>query len=173
MKTLILLRHAKSSWAEPGIDDHDRPLNARGKASAPVVASWLERRRLLPAVILCSSAVRTRETVERMRKTVPALPVPDICPNLYHAGPDAMLRTVHALPDDASTAMLVGHEPGISAFAHLIDDGAVDPALRRAFAHFPTAAAAVFRLDAGQWSALRPMAARFTDFVAPRELGGR
>ena len=66
MKKVILLRHAKSSWDNPGLDDHDRPLNKRGRAASPVIGEWLTRKQHVPDAILCSTAVRARETLERL-----------------------------------------------------------------------------------------------------------
>ena len=91
MKTVILLRHAKSSWTDPALADHDRPLNDRGRGAAPAMGEWLARRDLVPDLVVCSSAVRARETVERMASAVPGMPRAVIEPRLYHAEPAAML----------------------------------------------------------------------------------
>lgn len=170
MKRLLLVRHAKSSWADPGQADHDRPLNKRGRAAAPVMARWLEAEGLVPERILCSSSARTVETVHRMRRAVPALPEPELLPALYLAGPPTMLRLVRALTDDLSRVMLVAHEPGLSALAEHLSDANPATGCARAFAHFPTAAVAVFQMETGGWAAFGPNAARFTAFAVPREV---
>ena len=90
MKTLYLLRHAKSSWDDPLQSDHARPLNKHGRAAAPLIATWLASRGHVPDTVLCSSAARTRETVDRMRPALPGLPEPMVEEELYHASPDAM-----------------------------------------------------------------------------------
>lgn len=169
MKTLILLRHAKSSWSEPGLSDHDRPLNKRGRAAAPEMARWLAAQELIPQRTLCSTARRTQETVARMRKAVPALPEPEHVPALYLAEPATMLRLIRTLPNKVGSVMLVAHEPGLSSLAALLDNGSPAPGCARAFAHFPTAAVAVFRVDDG-WAAFTPGGARFTAFAAPRDV---
>jgi phosphohistidine phosphatase len=170
MKKVILLRHAKSRWDDPATDDHDRPLNKRGKAAAPLIGRWLGERRHLPDTVLCSSAVRTVETVRRMRRAMPELPEPVIERELYHAAPDAMRDRLARLPQRCGTAMLVGHNPGLGSLLRRMSDGREGRRCRRAFEHFPTGAAAVLELDIGHWAEIGYGEARFVDFAAPREL---
>lgn len=169
MKTLILMRHAKSSWAMSGLDDHDRPLNKRGEAAAPVMARWLADRGLVPDLVLCSSSLRARQTVERMRAAVPEIPAPEVLPDLYHAAPAAILTALRRIPAEAGAVLVVVHEPGISATAQRLSDGAGPEAL----GHFPTAAVAVFEVPARQWAELGWGAARIIDFARPRDLIAR
>lgn len=159
MKTLILLRHAKSSWDDPAQADHDRPLNARGRAAAPLVAGWLAAQGHRPDLVLCSSAARTRETVARM----PGLPLPVIEARLYHADP-AMILRVLAEVQGADCVMIVGHQPGLGELARALSP---PPAM---LAEFPTAAAAVFSFDIAEWSEARPGTALLAGFIAPRML---
>ena len=173
MKTLILLRHAKSSWDDPDLEDHDRPLNKRGRGAAPVIAAWLAERGHVPDRIVCSSSLRTQETVERMRDALPDLPDPVIEPGLYHADPARMMELVRAQPDEANGVMLVGHQPGLSAFARMLAGGKVRPGCSRAFEHFPTAAAAVLTAQTEIWADIAPRTARFVEFAKPRELADR
>ncbi|MEM8992561.1 MAG: histidine phosphatase family protein [Pseudomonadota bacterium] len=170
MKKLILLRHAKSSWSDPALEDHDRPLNDRGKAAAPVIARWLAEKAHLPDTVLCSSSKRTRQTVKRMRNEIPTLPEPLIDEQLYHASPKTMRDRLSKLPPDCDTVMVVGHQPGLSAFARKLTNGNVSARCRRAFEQFPTAAAAVLRLNIDDWSKLNYDEADFIDFAKPREL---
>lgn len=170
MKKLILLRHAKSRWDDPALDDHDRPLNRRGKEAAPVIARWLAERGHLPELVLCSSSVRTQQTVERMRRGMPELSDPQIVPELYHAAPGTMLEHLHAVPHHITTAMLVGHQPGLGSLTRLLSDGNTPRRCARAFEHFPTAAAAVLDVDVENWADLDYASARFIDFAKPREL---
>ena len=168
MKKLILLRHAKSSWKTSGLDDHQRPLNKRGRAAAPVIATWLRDNWHLPDAILCSSSMRTRETVERMRETVPLMPEPVILGELYHASAEAILETVRGLDSEAVvTGMVVGHEPGMGVLARRLAE-----ARRQAqqISAFPTAAAAIFLLDANNWAEAAPGNARLIGFAKPRDL---
>ncbi|MEM9764060.1 MAG: histidine phosphatase family protein [Pseudomonadota bacterium] len=170
MKTVILLRHAKSSWADETLDDHERPLNRRGKAAAPVIGDWIWRHGYRPDRVVVSSSRRTRQTLKRMRSAVPALPEGAVEPRLYHADPPAMFALLAEQPDWAETVLLLGHQPGLSAFARRLTNGHIRPHCVRAFEHFPTAAAAVLTLEIESWAELAPASASFVDFAMPREL---
>lgn len=170
MKKVILLRHAKSSWDNPQLDDHDRPLSKRGEEAAPVIGAWLRRKNHLPDTVLCSSSTRTRETVKGMRRAMPQLPDPVIETGLYHASPQSMRDRLSRLPKNCDTVMLVGHQPGLSSLVRKLSDGKERRRCRRAYEHFPTAAAAVLEFDVDDWSAIEYAKARFVDFAKPREL---
>ncbi|MFQ5567180.1 MAG: histidine phosphatase family protein [Paracoccaceae bacterium] len=170
MKTLILMRHAKSSWAEPGMDDHDRPLSARGRSAAPVMAHWLQTRGLRPDRVLCSPSRRTCETLELMRDALPLVPDPDLPAALYHAGPGALLKHLKRLPRGCASVLVIGHEPGLGALLRMLGGGAAAPECRRACDHFPTAAVAVLEADIGDWRDLGADRVEFVDFAVPREL---
>ena len=170
MKKVILLRHAKSSWDDPLLDDHDRPLNKRGKAAAPVIGAWLAYRKHLPDAVLCSSSARTLETVKGLREAMPSLPKAQIDPGLYHASPCEIRDRLAQLPKNVTCVMVVGHQPGLSALARKLSDGQENRRCRRAYEHFPTAAAAVLEIDTAHWSDLDFATARFVDFAKPREL---
>ena len=171
MKKLILMRHGKSSWEDPQLDDKDRPLNSRGKASIPVMAQWLEHRKHLPDTVLVSSAKRTRQTFKRLRSVLPDLPEPKVDDTLYHAAPEKMRKRLSQLPKSCDTVMVVGHQPGLSSLVRKLSDGKVRRRCARAFEHFPTAAAAVLEIDIKDWSELDFHGAEFVDFAMPRELG--
>lgn len=170
MKTLILMRHGKSSWQDRTLDDHDRPLKKRGRTAAPAMARWLEAEGLCPDVVLCSSARRTRETFERMREVSPALPEPELSAALYEAAPAALLERVKALPGTCGVALLIGHQPGLGELLRLLSGRVRRPEDRRAFEKFPTAAAAVLEADVAAWPDLAPGSAELAAFAAPREL---
>lgn len=170
MKKLILVRHGKSSWDDPALDDHDRPLNPRGQGAAPVIARWLFQRGHQADIVLCSSSLRTRQTADLMAPELPGMPRPRIEQTLYHASPKTMLGLLGGLDGDLGTAMVIGHNPGLSALARKLASGPVRPRCARAFEHFPTAAAAVFTADTDRWSDLAFGTARFVDFARPREL---
>ena len=170
MKKVILLRHAKSSWDDPTLDDHDRPLNNRGRAASPVIADWLASRAHVPDTVLCSSATRTRQTVNGLRTRLPGLPDELVERSLYHASPEAMRDRLANLPQDCETVLLVGHQPGIGSLARQLADGSEKRRCKRAFEHFPTAAAAVFEVDIDDWSELEKRKGHFVDFAKPREL---
>ena len=170
MRKVILLRHAKSSWADAALGDHDRPLNKRGKAAAPVIGAWLARNGHRPDLVLCSSSVRTCETVRRMKAGLSDLPDPVIEAELYHASPMTMSARLRALPDDVMTVMLVGHQPGLGSLARQLADGTESSRCSQAFTHFPTAAAAILTLGDVVWSSVGPGTARLVDFARPRDL---
>lgn len=170
MRTLILLRHAKSSWDDPELADHDRSLNKRGRRSAPATAAWLAERGHRPDAVLCSSARRAQETAELLRQGFPSLPEPVVERGLYHAAPGTLRARLARLDDDCNSAMVIGHEPGLGALAHALTDGRAEPGCARVFEHFPTAAAAVIALDIEGWATLDRGTGTLVDFAVPREL---
>lgn len=170
MKRLILLRHAKSSWDDPTADDHDRPLNGRGRRSAPVIGAWLAERGFVPDAAICSTAARARETWSLVAPALGAAPDAAVEPRLYHADPATMLALVRAAPESADTLILIGHQPGLSGFARKLSAEPVAPACARAFQHYPTAAAAVIDFDVDRWDRVAWGEGRFHAFAAPREL---
>jgi len=114
LKTLLLLRHAKSSWANPALDDHERPLKERGRRDAPRMGNLIRVRRLSPDVIISSDAVRARQTAEAVAETAGCADRILIEPRLYHAGPASIVAVLQIVPDaKAETVMIVGHNPGL------------------------------------------------------------
>jgi phosphohistidine phosphatase len=167
MKRLILTRHAKSSWDDPLMSDHDRPLNERGKAAAADLGQWLASRGYVPSEVLCSDAVRTRATFSGIAPALPGAPVLDLKPALYHAGPDVMLAVLrHAT---AETVMMIGHNPGIAEFAHrLVSKTPVSPEFRK----YPTGATLVVDFAEESWSEVSFGQGITVDFIVPREIVG-
>jgi phosphohistidine phosphatase len=158
---LYLLRHAKSSWDDPALSDHDRPLAPRGRKAAKRMGDHLRERRIEPDLVLSSPARRTRETVERLRLP-PRVPV-QYEESLYAAGAEVLLARVRALGDDVSAVLLVAHNPGLQALAiGLVDDEGAPFA-----ENLPTGALVALAVD-GPWSALER--ARLAVYVTPREL---
>lgn len=171
MKTVILMRHGKSSWKDRALDDHERPLKKRGRKAAPVMARWLAAQGLEPDIVLCSSSRRTRETLERMRETSPGLPEAGIRPSLYEAAPVTLLDELQRLPEDRASVLLVGHQPGLGALLRLLVRTVRNPEDRHAFEKFPTAAVAVLEADIASWAELGPGSAELAAFAVPREVG--
>lgn len=145
-RTLILMRHAKSDWGDSTLSDHDRPLNQRGQRDAPRMARWLSEVDAVPDLILCSSAERTRQTVELMTPQWGCSPTITHSQALYLATPDSILRTIACDGCDAQTLMVVAHNPGT---AHLVDQ------LAGQWIEMPTAAIAIFSVQIPGWSKLR------------------
>lgn len=158
---LTLIRHAKSSW-DGDEDDHDRPLNQRGRKAADALAHWLAGR--MPDEVLCSDAVRTQETwarVASMAEGPAARPVP----RLYHADCDTILDVLREA--SARNVGLVGHNPGLAAFAQRIVVAA--PAHPR-FVDYPTGATTIITFAASRWADIGWRSGQVAEFVVPREL---
>ena len=113
MKRLLILRHAKSSWADQSLDDRLRPLNERGRRDAPRAGRWLRERRVMPDLIIASDAVRARTTAEAVAEAAACRSAIAIEPSLYHAAPHDVIDVLRELPDQAHTVLVVGHNPGL------------------------------------------------------------
>lgn len=161
--TLILTRHAKSSWDTPDMCDHDRPLNARGRRSAEALGAWLRGKGLVPDQVLCSSARRTQETYERMGLDAPA----EIADSLYLVTANQILRELSEATGE--TVMILGHSPGIGQFAAEILGEIPD---HPKFPAYPTGATLVARFDIDSWDKIAWRGGALVDFVVPRELLG-
>ena len=171
MKTVYLLRHAKSSWEDPALEDFDRPLAPRGRKAAPRMAAFMREKGLIPEIVLCSAARRALETWEQVAPGLDAeIPV-KVLSGLYHAAPSGLLAALRRAPADAASALLVGHNPAIEGLALLLCGPRSKPkALDRLRAKFPTGALAVIDVEADTWSALAEGSGRLTQFVCPRDL---
>src|SRR5579864_6603655 len=117
VRTLLLLRHAKSSWSDPGLSDHERPLAPRGQQAAKRVARYVDSHGLHPELVLCSSARRARETLEVLRPALGAGAKVRFDDVLYVADADELLGRVLAVSDHVDSVMLVGHNPGLQDLA--------------------------------------------------------
>jgi phosphohistidine phosphatase len=167
VKRLFVLRHAKSAWDDPTLRDRDRPLAPRGRKAAKRMGKWARKHDVRPQLVVCSSAVRARETLQRM---LPDLGEPEVWfeVTLYAASAETLLARVHALPGGVDEAMVVGHNPGVMDLVLLL---AAPGSLRdRAADNVPTGALAVLELDVERWGDAAPGSASLTRFVLPREL---
>jgi phosphohistidine phosphatase len=163
-----LLRHAKSSWDEPGLADADRPLAPRGRRAAEVLAAHLAAAEVRPSVVLCSSSLRTRETLAAILPALGDALEIRIERELYGAGAAQLLERLRQLPDGASSAMLINHNPGTQDLALTL--AASGPALAGLGEKFPTAALATLELDVGRWRDLGRGAGTAVALVTPRSL---
>lgn len=171
-RILYLQRHAKSSWADADQADHERPLNARGRQACKRLARHWREAGILPDLVLCSDAARTRETFERIARRLKPGPPPVVHdPSLYLAEPETILRVVAAQPARLKRLMVVGHNPGLEELAQLMIGGG-DPALvGRLVDKFPTGALATLDFgEAAGWDKLMPRAARLAGYVIPADL---
>ncbi|MGO9155022.1 SixA phosphatase family protein [Mycobacterium sp.] len=162
--TLLLLRHAKSAYPT-GVPDHERPLAVRGIREAALAGDWL--RANLPAIdaVLCSTATRARETLERSGVDAPVRYVE----RLYGATAGTVIEQINHVSDDVNTLLVVGHEPTTSEVAIILAgaDGTDTVALGRISEKYPTSSIAVLRIDGG-WEHVEPGSAALVDFHVPR-----
>jgi phosphohistidine phosphatase len=165
MKRLILTRHAKSAWDDPLTPDHERPLNERGKAAAIDLGQWLASRGYVPQQVLCSDAVRTRETWAGIAPGLAGEAALELKPALYHAGPDVMLAVLRHASQDC--VMMIGHNPGIAEFAARLVAHA--PASSE-FSRYPTGATLVVDFAVETWGEVGFGIGITDDFIVPREI---
>jgi phosphohistidine phosphatase len=165
-RTLYLLRHAKSSWKETGLADHDRPLSGRGKRAAAMMAGYMRDNGIAPELVLCSSSVRTRQTLKRLDLTARAVHVER---ELYAADAPTLLARLRDVPKTVASVVLIGHNPGLEDLAVVL--ATPSPQLDTLAAKFPTGALATLTFER-EWSALERGTAELVDFVRPRELEG-
>lgn len=170
MKTIHLMRHAKSSWKDASLADIDRPLSGRGKAAAEAMAAYMTRENLRPELVLCSSARRTRSTLKRIRGALDSTTVLAVEREIYDAEAEDLMSRLRALDDAHASVMVIGHNPAMEELAHVLAGGGDTGALTRMTEKFPTGALALLEADVGSWRDLGPAAARLTRFVTPREL---
>jgi phosphohistidine phosphatase len=164
MTTLYLLRHAKSSWDDPTLADKERPLAPRGRRDAKLLAEHLRRERIAPELVLCSPAVRTRQTLELVRPPGRIA----FLDALYGASCDELLERLRSLPDTVASVMLIGHNPGLQELALELASGG--SGLEQLEAKFPTAALATLSIVSGRWSSLASGDAILTGYVVPKQL---
>jgi phosphohistidine phosphatase len=163
MKTLLVLRHAKSDRGDTAIRDHDRPLAPRGEADTPQMGIALRALGAIPDYLLTSTAVRARETARLVAAAMgyegPVVEEPGV----YAASVETLLAMLRAC-DDASTLLLVGHNPGLEELIGLLTGGVdAEPIVR-----LPTAGLACLSLDIAEWSYLRPACGLLHWLLTPR-----
>lgn len=168
MKTLYLLRHAKSDWADPGLGDFDRPLNARGRKAARAMGRELRRLGLAAEAIIASPAVRVAETLEGVADGYGGRIAVDYNRRLYLAAADTLVEFIHAADDACDRLLLAGHNPGLEQLALRLSRGG---ALRDEIAvKYPTGALAEIGLPAGRWRDVGPGSGTVERFLRPRDL---
>jgi len=168
MKQLLLLRHAKSSWDDPDLDDFDRPLAERGSKAARLIGRELAARGWLPDQVLVSSALRTRDTWRLVAAELPAHPRIVFADALYDASAADILSQIRLADPSSGCLAVVGHNPGLEDLAkQLAGSGSEAKARKRLEEKFPTAALARFVFD-GDWSGLS--SGRLTHCLRPKDL---
>ena len=169
MKTVLLLRHAKSAWNN-ALPDHDRPLNRRGERAAEAIADYLAITPPRPDLILCSTAIRARQTLAPlMARWNPAPPI-SLEKGLYLASESELMERLRKLPSEVSAVLLIGHNDGIWQLGEVLASGGPAHDLAVLGEKFPTGTLAKLRVPIGQWSDLAADSAELAAFVRPRDL---
>ncbi len=172
MRRLLLMRHAKSSWNHPGLRDFDRPLSPRGENAAPRIGRYLQTQNLIPDLVFCSSAKRTRQTAALVFSQFSSSPSMLFEDSLYGATISNLLDLIHAAEDESvATIMTIGHNPETQGLALHLSRVAESTAMRALKAKFPTAGLAIIEFDTSSWSDVLADQGRLTDFITPRTLG--
>ena len=169
-RQLLLMRHAKSSWDDPRLSDHARPLNPRGRAAAAAMRGMMQAVGLAPDIVLVSSARRTLQTLEALEPWDDT-PLVEPMDALYLADPAQLLQLLHGVAETARSVLVLGHNPGLHDLALLLA-GSGDEAIRRRLDEgFPSGALAEFSVP-GSWATLGEGGGRLVRFVTPRDLPG-
>lgn len=161
MKDLIVIRHGKSSWDDPGLDDHERPLAKRGREAAPAMGQRLRARGTLPERLVTSDAVRARDTAAAVAEAA-GLETGAVLlePRLYTGDAGGVLEVVRRLDDGYGCVAIVGHNPALHAFVHTVSDLRLDK--------LPTAAVVHLRFPIAAWREIGPGAAEVIDYDYPK-----
>lgn len=168
MKSLTLLRHAKSTWDDPVARDFDRPLNKRGRRAARTVGREMRDKGLAFDRVLASPAVRVVETIGEVESAYGRLD-PAFDQRIYLASPETLLDIVRSLPDSVDRLLLVGHNPGLEMLALALTRAG--GALRdEAEIKYPTATLAEIQLPASRWGEVAESSGTLLHFIRPRDL---
>ncbi|WOI56539.1 SixA phosphatase family protein [Palleronia sp. LCG004] len=162
---LILMRHAKSDWAEAALPDHDRPLNDRGRRNADAMGAWLSLKGIRPAHALLSTARRVTETWDGLSAHLGDVEMTRH-EDLYLAAPEKILDRVGS--EESRDLIVIGHNPGMGALAQYLVATTPD---RAEFHRFPTCATLILDIPGDTWTALGPACGRVEHFVIPQDLG--
>jgi phosphohistidine phosphatase len=168
---LLLLRHAKSSWSDPGLEDHDRRLNERGREAAPAMGAFMRKQKLIPDLVLCSPACRAHDTWTLLSEELEATPKVVVEDAIYDFGNgERVLEAVRQRGGRATSVLVVGHNPSLEELAlRLIGKGDAD--LRRRLAEkYPTCALAVLEFETLDWRDVKGGEARLVSFTRPKDI---
>jgi phosphohistidine phosphatase len=170
MLTLSLLRHAKSSWANPALKDFDRPLNERGEDAAPRMGAFMARHGIAPELIVCSPAVRARQTLSLVLPHLQGSPKVVYERSLYLAPAAVLLRRIRKVAAKVRHVMLVGHDPGLHTLARQLAGAGTRVDLQALAEKFPTGGLAVLVFPGRSWSDVKRGQGRLELFMAPKRL---
>lgn len=170
LKTVLLLRHAKSSWDQPHLPDSLRPLAPRGSKAAPRVGAYMAEKGIFPERVLCSNARRAVETWKLVSQHLGGPMEVEVREDIYHASPGSILSILRDLPDSEGSVLLVGHNPTFEILASLLAGDGEAEARASLGRKFPTGALAVLDFPAQRWSDLSERSGYLRAFVRPRDL---
>lgn len=171
MKTLTLLRHAKSSWDDPVDRDFDRPLNKRGRRAAVTIGQHLHSLGLTFERVIASSAVRVKETILGVEEGYLEALEPHYDQRIYLASADSLLELVQETPDSTDSLLMIGHNPGLEDLVFLlVPDRDGDIERDKVEEKYPTAAVVEIAFHVDSWADIRPGAGQLIRFIRPRDL---
>ncbi len=170
MKTLSLLRHAKSSWDDPVERDFDRPLNGRGHRAARRMGEWLKDSGVRFDAMIASPALRIKQTIEGVEAGLGARLRPDFDKRIYMASAASLFDVIRETPDSVDHLLLIGHNPGLEDLLLLATEGDSSDLRREAELKYPTATFATIALPVGRWAEIEEGGAQLQAFVRPRDL---
>ncbi|MCA1579042.1 MAG: histidine phosphatase family protein [Acidobacteria bacterium] len=161
MRTLYLLRHAKSSWKDATLPDFERPLKGRGRDAAQQIGRFLVSKKVAVGALISSPSVRTRQTIGIVLSHVELGVEPQFDQRIYEASLSALVQVLSEIPDDTKAAMLVGHNPGMEEMVAF---------LTRESRHMPTCALAKISIAGSSWKEAQRGAGKLEWFVTPKDL---
>ncbi len=161
MKTLYILRHAKSDWGDGGWSDSERPLNKRGRIAAPLMGEAMKNRGFEPETIISSPAVRAKQTAGLVRKAAELKGAINYDSRIYEASPQTLLQVVAEITDALASAMIVGHNPGLEGLVKILTGESQT---------MPTAALAVIDLDISHWNQTISATGKLRELLRPKEM---
>jgi phosphohistidine phosphatase len=174
VKTVFLLRHAKSDWGQSGLKDQDRQLSERGREAAPRMGAYIKAKRYKPDTILCSTARRTLETYDLIKDVVGEGSKVKFEESLYLAELRHLIERLKWLDDGLKSAMIIGHNPGLEQLANALPHSpkteAEEKLHRRMREKFSTCALAVIKLPVKAWRDVKPGVGTLADFMRPKDL---
>ncbi len=162
MKKLIIIRHAKSSWDYPDLDDYERPLNGRGKKNAPEMGVRLKKRNIIPTAIISSPAKRAYSTAKKIIKAL-NLPKENIQtdPRLYHGSVESILQVIHSVNYNENTIMIFGHNPGLTDLVNYLTGSNIY--------NIPTCGVAEIDFNIDTWKSVQKKTGELIDLDYPRK----
>ena len=161
MKTLYVLRHAKSSWDNNSLSDFERPLNERGFETAPIMGEMMRENDFVPEIIVCSTAKRAEQTAQLVKESAEFEAKIKFEDAIYEASSQTLLRIVSEISDEFNSALIVGHNPGFENLVRVLTGKSET---------MPTAALAVIDLEIENWSETNADIGNLREFIRPKDL---